>query len=487
MRLVYLFSLSFLTIQVIAQAPWSGNMHPLINFPSNCSLEKTNDCAPSYSTLETNNALWTCPDGTESPLSCGAGGCIPGEGDNPLCMHLNSSYPCCCPKNGCYTTPSYNWIIGVCKGNGCACGANSTRANSCAPQNKTNQCSNDCTGPSVPCCFGNDVSSLMKYYEEGTHAKVNYIASYQYNTSLNQWVLQEESSFNTDGKYPTYDLLLPYGGLEPSQAWLSPQPGGSVFWSLGYYPAGVAGVGPPGSMFVLSTEDWFAGTWYMLNQLTLDRGPGVGYPEKMCSITNDNCWASGNAGEMDFLEPGWNNPSTALLNYTQSFSTQNNQVGRCFNEGINSGGFGSDNYLLTEPSPIDGGQPEPIVYVAVVDQVGIWVYRIPSTEIETIWPGLSRKYTNTYVQSAPNTLPTSVNPCVGGFCYTFTSNCQATTYTDALKQNCGFNGQQGFCGNVFSLMVDTKQPLFPSANCTKDIRGGVEMPWCECMVNGKNC
>ncbi len=36
----------------------------------------------------------------------------------------------------------------------------------------------------------------------------------------------------------------------------------AVFWSVGYYPAGVRGVGPPGAMFVMSTEDWWGGTWY---------------------------------------------------------------------------------------------------------------------------------------------------------------------------------------------------------------------------------
>lgn len=474
---------SFFTL-CIAQAPWTGNMHPTINFPSGCDITKTNDCAPSYTTLQNAGVLWKCPDGTSSEATCGSSGCIEGSGNNPLCS-LNSTSPCCCPKNGCYTEPLFNWIIGVCKGAGCACG--NSKSKSCAPQNRTNQCSDTCTGETVPCCFGNDVSKLQPYYDEGTHAKINYIASYQFNTSLNQWQIQEESSFNTDGKYPTYDLLQPYGGLSPDQAWLAPQPGGSVFWSLGYYPAGVKGVGPPGTMFVMSTEDWFGGTWYMLNQISLDRGPGTSIPQELCSITNDNCWASGNAGEMDFLEPGWNNPNTANLNYTQSFSTQNNQVGRCFNGGINSGGFGSENYILTEPSPINGGQAQPIVYVAVVDKVGVWLYRIPGDQVETIWPGLSRKYSNTLVQSAPSQLVTSVNPGTTPYSLSFTSNCQATNYTEALKQNCIFNGQQGFCGNWFSLMADTKQPLFPSSNCVKDTRGGVEMPWCECMVNGKNC
>jgi len=35
----------------------------------------------------------------------------------------------------------------------------------------------------------------------------------------------------------------------------------------GYYPAGVRGIGGSAVMFVLSTEDWFGGTWYMLNQV----------------------------------------------------------------------------------------------------------------------------------------------------------------------------------------------------------------------------
>ena len=72
---------------------------------------------------------------------------------------------------------------------------------------------------------------------------------------------------------------------------------------------------------------------------------------------------------------------------------------------------------------------------------------------------------------------------------TFTPNCQATSYTQALAQNCIFNGQQGFCGNWFAQYADTKQPLFPSSRCqcVREMRGGVAMPWCNCMVNGKDC
>ena len=303
------------------------------------------------------------------------------------------------------------------------------------------------------------------------------------------WQMQPESSFNTDGRFPTYDLMRAYGGLDPSQAWLAPQPGGSVYWSLGYYPAGVRGVGRTGAMFVLSTEDWFGGTWYMLNQLSLDRGPGTGYPADGCpNRINSNCWASGNAGEMDFLEPGWLEPKMAASNYTHSFSTQNNQIGRCFNGGVNGGGFASNNYLLTESSPLVAGwAPEPIIYVAIVDSVGNWVYRVPAARAAELWPGLGRTAANATVQPAPNKRPDSVNPAVSDYGYVFTSNCQATSWTDARAQNCGFNGQQGFCGNWWAAMANTNQPLYPNATCVHDVRGGKTMPWCKCMVGGGSC
>ena len=176
------------------------------------------------------------------------------------------------------------------------------------------------------------------------------------------------------------------------------------------------------------------------------------------------------------------------MNYTQSFSTQNNQVGRCFVGGDDSGGFGSQNYLLTEASPIGGtAPPEPIVYVAVVDKIGNYVYRIPAAQIADIWPGLGRTGANATVQAAPSALVGSVNPGVTPYAMTFTPNCQATNYSAALQQNCIFNGQQGFCGNWMSRFANTHQPNFPKEDCVKDVRGGVEMPWCACMVGKGGC
>lgn len=472
-----------------AQAPWTGDMHPTVTgfTKPTCNLSVTGSCAPSYADLDAAGVLWPCPDGDESPRTCASSAtCVPSldpASGNPLCPKLlNDSSPCCCPAAGCFAEPQFNWIIGVCKGASCACGSTKTTANSCAPQNRSDQCGADCTGAKVPCCFGADVSDLVPYYEEGTHALVNYVAAYQFDVGSQTWRLAADSSFNTDGSRPAFDLLKPYGGLSEADAWLAPQPGGSVFWSLGYYPAGVRGVGPPGMMFVLSTEDWFGGTFYMLNTLAMNRGPGNSYPAAKCKTTNSNCWAAGNSGEMDFLEPGWNNPKTAASDYRQSFSTQDNQIGRCFNGGVNGGGFDSPNYILTENSPLAGAPAEPMLYVAVVDSVGTWVYRIPAADAPTLWPGLGRRVANATVRAAPTRAADSMNPGNTSFGASFTSNCQAKTVADARMQECGFNGDQGWCGNWWMELANTQQPLFPSESCERDVRGGATMPWCKSMV-----
>jgi hypothetical protein len=244
-------------------------MHPQMGMPAACNLSyfntNENDCAPSYGDLFGADLLWQCPDGSNSSATCASTeSCVPGvpigDSNNPVCqVGLSDLTPCCCPKAGCNVAPQFNWIVGVCKGAGCACSNYS--ANSCEPDGAPGTCATACSGAVVPCCFGNDVTPLVPYYDEGTHARVNYIASYQFNTTSGAWDIQPESSFNTDARFPSFDMMQPSGGLPPEQAWLAPQPGGSVFWSIGYYPAGVAGVGPPGAMFVLSTEDWFGGTW----------------------------------------------------------------------------------------------------------------------------------------------------------------------------------------------------------------------------------
>jgi hypothetical protein len=50
----------------------------------------------------------------------------------------------------------------------------------------------------------------------------------QFDVGSQQWRIQPESSFNTDGRFPTFNLMQPYGGLaNRSEAWLAPQPAGS--------------------------------------------------------------------------------------------------------------------------------------------------------------------------------------------------------------------------------------------------------------------
>jgi hypothetical protein len=182
------------------------------------------------------------------------------------------------------------------------------------------------------------------------------------------------------------------------------------------------------------------------------------------------------------LEPNWKDgtrtgPAVAS-GYRAAYSAQNNQMGRMFNGGINPGGFGSRNYLLTG----NATDPEPIVYVAVVDSVGNWVYRLPADEAERIWPGIGRKRVAPTLQAAPSVRPAAVNPCTGGYCLVFTSNCQAANVTAAKAQGCAFNGDQGWCGNWFQRYADTGQPLVPSDDCKRDVRGGQTMPWCAEMV-----
>ena len=158
-------------------------------------------------------------------------------------------------------------------------------------------------------------------------------------------------------------------------------------------------------------------------------------------------------------------------------------MGRCFQGGVNGGGFASRNYLLTEASPLSGAPPEPIVYVAVVDSVGNFVYRLPAAQAEALWPGLARTTAAAALPPAPARAPDSVNPGTTPYAGTFVSNCQATSYADARAQGCSFNGEQGFCGNWWASFSDTRQPLFPGAACERDVRGGVTMPWCKSVVS----
>ena len=153
----------------VAGSPWAGNMHPDIGFNTGCNATTLRDCAPSYANLRNAGALWPCPagnNGTTTPTCAAASGCTQGSGENPLCPALSKDAPCCCAKRGCAVTPEFNQIIGVCRGDGCACG------DSKAPSCGGGHCDNACSGPIVPCCFGNDVTDLQPFYSHGSDAKV---------------------------------------------------------------------------------------------------------------------------------------------------------------------------------------------------------------------------------------------------------------------------------------------------------------------------
>ena len=143
------------------------------NAPPNCTV------TPSYGQV---NDLWPCPDGNNQSATnvckCGIlSECTQGSGDsNPLCsFDMTSDDPgCCCALDGCYVTPQFNWIIGTCQGSGCGAYTSAT--------------------------------SIEKYKNMGSQVVVNYIASYQYDSDNNEWVMQPESSFNTNGGEPAFDL-----------------------------------------------------------------------------------------------------------------------------------------------------------------------------------------------------------------------------------------------------------------------------------------
>ena len=177
------------------------------------------------------------------------------------------------------------------------------------------------TGSLVATCKGNGggnyngAPAIKQYKDAGSDLVVNYVASYQWDKANRKWMIVKDSSFNMDGSQSAFDCTKPNGGLDKSQAWMQPQPGGAAAWTWGYYPAGVKGIGPPGVMFVLSVERVWNIAWYMLNQGTLDRGPTITYPASGCCHGNNNCWAAGNAGEIDFLEAAWTVNAGATDNY----------------------------------------------------------------------------------------------------------------------------------------------------------------------------
>ena len=454
----------------MASCPSTGKM-PGPGGSSKCPYPVEDEICPvtpSYDLLQQKGVLWRCPVWEKSNGGAYYGSCTPGSGPNPLCNFDagSSQFGCCCPAEGCYAPPQFNWIIGVCKGSKCG-GYNGS-------------------------------PSTKSYKNMGSQLVVNYVATYQWNTAERKWHLVADSSFNTNGSKPAFDTMKPYGGLSREDAWMNPQPGGAAAWTYGYYPAGVKGAGPPGIMFVLSVESVWNIAWYMLNQVNLDKGPAVSYPNSGCKDGNSNCWASGNSGEIDFLESAWTVDAGATDDYRRLYSTQWNQVGRSFVGDMGStcnadGGWfnnqvASNNYFLgTEPN-----KPEPYVYAAVVDKVGTFIYRIPSASVDKLWPGLTRKTAACTLNARPTEMPqNSGPPCRDDtpYCALFLPNCQAGEWGGAsaghqggANQGCKVNGQQGWCRNWWTLFENTGQWLWPANGRKSRVQyqapaNVVEMPW----------
>lgn len=402
-----------------------------------------------------NDATTNC-----NPLAEGAypnGGCVCPFGgvNNPLGLN-NSEEP------GCFVEPRFNWIIGVCQGAGCngAYDDNSIYLNT---------------------------TKTKPYKNIGSQLIVNYVAAYNFDSITETWKISQSSSFNTQGKYPPYDTIKAYGGLSKDQAWLNPQPGGSAQWSAGFHPVDVEGVGylsdyktnnlsglSKGIMFVLSTKKSYNFAWYMLNQATLDRGPG----SPNCYFNNryySNCWASGNAGEIDFLESAFAAENGDIDNYRRLYLNNFNQFGRCFPGmlGQLTGGWGSNwersSMMLGSDPFLKQNETKEYIFVAVVDKIGTWVYRIPGENSSNIWKGMYMNHIDDELSAAPTIPPVDFQPCgveKNDYCVIFIPNCYSNNASEALSKDCAWTDNQGFCNNWFALFEDTHQWQFDGKNWT---------------------
>ena len=81
---------------------------------------------PTYDEINAQGNLWTCPSYNKSNGGQYFGNCTEGQGPNPLCSFdaMSPKFGCCCPLDGCWTPPYFNWIIATCKGSGCGAYSN---------------------------------------------------------------------------------------------------------------------------------------------------------------------------------------------------------------------------------------------------------------------------------------------------------------------------------------------------------------------------
>lgn len=141
-----------------------------------------------------------------------------------------------------------------------------------------------------------------------TDLSLFYVAAYQFNGS--HWVKDHNSSLQPEQPPPATVNL--------SKFYLGNNFGSD--WDIKYGPrtdyTGTQGLGPPAMLFVLSALKFSWSSFYVLNQITINRGPS----------DLDNCWNS-STGEFDILEPPfWYD---VLLPEERLYTTVNADSGRC--------------------------------------------------------------------------------------------------------------------------------------------------------------
>lgn len=229
---------------------------------------------------------------------------------------------------------------------------------------------------------------------------VNYVGSFQYDKEKDAFVAQEDSCFNIDGFYDSYNTSRRYGGLskdkppsEKSFAWLpGPFNNSAANWRTAYYPAGKSGVSAPAMMFVMSVDVIQNACFFALNQTILNRGPakplsaeynkelglfpykttpslpkqwpmdktppenvptdlrmsGFSPAGKGDGVGYANTWGCNQSGEFDIIEPPCNSqPATGEGEFLKGFSTGFSgynwgQGGRClfWNKGCYEDAYG---------------------------------------------------------------------------------------------------------------------------------------------------
>jgi hypothetical protein len=331
-----------------------------------------------------------------------------------------------------YAKPKWNWIIGTCKGKNCG-----------NPQS---------------------YNAYKEAKNHGTDLIVNYVGSYQYDPQTNNWICQQDSSFNMDGKYPAQDIM------KNEQNWLpGPLPGGSANWGEGYYPAGRSGVGAPAFAFIISVEKIFNTAWYIINQSTLDRGPSnlmpsdilvnAGLSEDESKNVTNNTWQSARSGEWDLLESTILNDENQdkNKNYLKLYSNTSSNVGSsgfCLQhgkgtDGNQNGGWYSSKFFMSDD--YNSNKSKPRVFFAIIDLNGTTIFQIPTYEgAPEYWKGIGRK-------SALMTIPgkfTGDAPITGAcddptkFCATFMPSC-TTANEECVPVKANFDNifTPPVCGN----------------------------------------